>query len=55
MKKKGKKKRISKFWDAQSTIVLESTACGLRGMRKGQKHLLKLIEAEIKRRRREGE
>lgn len=33
------------------TKTLESMACGLRSMRKGQKSLLKLIEQEIARRK----
>lgn len=36
---------------ALPTIDLEVMACGLRSMRKGQKHLLKQIEEEISRRR----
>lgn len=37
---------------AADTLQLKSMASGLRSMRGGQKHLLKLIEAELRRRER---
>jgi len=45
-----KEPKLSPKLKAKDTLTLRSMASGLRSMRGGQKHLLKLIEEEIKRR-----
>ena len=46
-----KPQALSAKLKALPTLDLESMASGLRSMRKGQRHLLKLIETEIQNRK----
>lgn len=50
MKSKGKRVELSAKMKSYDTLQLESMASGLRSMRGGQRSILKLIEAEIRRR-----